>query len=464
MAKSSRKEEDILEKRDAGSVALGNEADRADLGDAREKTSEDPKGKGSWLRKLGPGLVTGAADDDPSGIGTYSVAGARFGYHLLFLAPLCVPLMIAVQEMCGRVGLVTCKGLAAILKEHYSKWLLYGAVALLALANTINVYADLNVMAASLKMVFGLPFALWAFGLTVGIVAAQIAIPYRRYVKFLKYSCLALLAYVVIAFLPKVQVNWKEAAHQLLIPHWSASKDYILTVVGFLGTTISPYLFFWQAAQQVEEDIAKGEARAPGQRASSVKRSEIRAVRADTATGMIFSQIITVFIVITTSATLHASGKTDISSAEDAARALLPLGQSAYWLFTLGIVGSGLLAAPTLAGSVAYAVSETVGWRSGLFRRLTRARGFYATLGLVMVAGCLLNFVHTISPVKALLYSAVVNGLAAPPLIVLILLVANNRRIMGNHTNGWLSNTIGWIAVALMSLAGGLCIWGICTG
>jgi Mn2+/Fe2+ NRAMP family transporter len=372
--------------------------------------------------------------------------------------------MIAVQEMCGRVALVTSKGPSEIIKEHYPRWLLYGVLVLLVGANTINVYADINIMAASMQMLFGLPFTLWATVLTVGMVVAQITIPYKHYVKFLKYACLSLLAYVVIAVLPKVHVEWSSVVYHIVRPHFSSDPGYVLTVVGFLGTTISPYLFFWQAGEQIEDDIADGLTDDDGCRARRIRRSEIRAVRSDTATGMIFSQIITVFIIVTTAATLHASGNTDINTAQDAARALLPLGASAYWLFTLGILGVGLLAVPILAGSAAYAVAETAGWRNGLYRRFSRAKGFYATIALVIVGGYLLNFVHSISPVKALLYSAVLNGLVAPPLIVVLLFICNNRKIVGKNVNGWLSNTLGWIAVGLMSLAGGLLLWLLFTG
>ncbi len=455
---------DVLEATDAASVAQGVVDDHADVQNAQAESREQPSHERRPLLRIGPGLVTGAADDDPSGIGTYSVAGAQFGYQLLWLAPLCLPLMIAVQEMCGRVALLTSKGLSAIIKEHYPKWLLYGVLMLLLGANTFNVYADINVMAASLKMLFGWPFALWATLLTIGMVVAQVTISYKHYVKFLKYACLSMLAYVVIAVLPNVHVDWSSVVHHMVVPHWSLKPEYVLTVVGFLGTTISPYLFFWQAEEQVEDDIADGLTDDAGHRASRIRRSEIRAVRADTAVGMIFSQIITVFIIVSTAATLHASGKTDINTAEDAARALLPLGASAYWLFTLGILGVGLLAVPTLAGSAAYAVAETAGWRYGLYRRFSRAKGFYATIALVIVVGYLLNFVRAISPVKALLYSAVLNALVAPPLIVLLLFICNNRKIVGKNANGWLSNTLGGLTVVLMSLAGGLLIWLLCTG
>jgi NRAMP (natural resistance-associated macrophage protein)-like metal ion transporter len=462
--KLAQKPDDVVEATDAASVAQGVVDDHTDIQDAQTDSAEQLSSKTKSLLRIGPGLITGVADDDPSGIGTYSVAGAQFGYQLLWLAPMCVPLMIAVQEMCGRLALVTSKGLSAIIKEHYSKWLLYSVLMLLVGANTINIYADINIMAASMEMLFGLPFALWATLLTVGIVVAQITIPYKYYVKFLKYACLSLLAYVVIAVLPQVQVNWKLVAYNLVSPQWNASPGYILTIVGFLGTTISPYLFFWQAGEQVEDDIAEGLTDDNGHRTSRVKSSEIRSIRSDTAVGMIFSQIVTVFIIISTAATLHVSGKTDINTAEDAARALLPLGASAYWLFTLGILGVGLLAIPTLAGSAAYAVAETAGWRNGLYRRFSRAKGFYATITVVIVAGYLLNFVQVISPVKALLYSAVLNGLVAPPLIVVLLFICNNQKIVGKNGNGWLSNTLGSLAVIIMSLAGGLLIWSLFTG
>ena len=460
----AQKPDDVVEATGSASIALGVVEDHADIQNAQAESLEQQAYKRKYLLRIGPGLITGVADDDPSGIGTYSVAGAQFGYQLLWLAPVCVPLMIAVQEMCGRVALVTSKGLSANIKEHYPKSLSYSVLMLLIGANTINVYADINIMAASMKMLFGLPFALWATVLTIGMVVAVIIVPYKHYVKFLKYACLSLLAYVVIAVLPQVHVDWHSVVYNMVIPQWNSSPGYVLTIVGFLGTTISPYLFFWQAGEQVEDDIAAGLTDDAGYRVSRVKLSEIRSVRSDTALGMIFSQIITIFIIISTAATLHVSGNTDINTAEDAARALLPLGASAYWLFTLGILGVGLMSVPILAGSAAYAVAETAGWRNGLYRRFGRAKGFYATIALVIVVGYLLNFVQVISPVKALLYSAVLNGLVAPPLIVVLLFICNNRKIVGKKANGWLSNTLGWFAVVLMSLAGGLLIWSLFTG
>jgi NRAMP (natural resistance-associated macrophage protein)-like metal ion transporter len=437
--------------------------DRADLHQAHNEGPQRSSRKPFW-KTLGPGLITGAADDDPSGIGTYSVTGAQFGYGMLWLIPWCIPLMIAVQEMCGRVGVVTGKGLAAVIKENYSHWLLYGAVLLLIGANVINIYADLNIMAASAKMLFGLPFVLWLTLLTVGIIVVQIVVPYRYYVRILKWLCLALFAYVVTALMPGVHNDWGQIARHFFIPSWSNKPEFLLTVVGFLGTTISPYLFFWQAGEEVEEEIAEGKADHPGHRLERASDAEIRALHADTVTGMLFSQFITFFIVICTAATLHAQGKTDINTAQDAARALLPLGQAAYWLFTLGILGTGLLAIPTLAGSAAYAVAEMAGWRYGLYRRYRRAQGFYLTIGACILIGYLLNFVHSISPVKGLLYSAALNGIVAPPLIVILLLICNNRKIMQERCNGPVANILGWLTVVLMGAAAGFLLWAMATG
>ena len=437
--------------------------DKEDLDNAHEEEPPGDNGK-PWWKTLGPGLITGAADDDPSGVGTYSVTGAQFGYLLLWLIPFCIPLMIAVQEMCGRVGVITGKGLAAVIKQHYSRWLLYGSVFLLIGANVANIYADLNIMAASAQMLFNGSFFLWLTLIAVVIIALQIFVPYHIYVRLLKWLCLALVAYVIVALMPNVHNDWGRIAFHLVVPTWSWKPAFILTVVGFLGTTISPYLFFWQAGQEVEEEIAEGKADAPGHRIARVSAEEIRILRNDTVIGMLASQGVTFFIVISTAATLNARGVTDINTAQDAARALLPLGPAAYWLFTLGILGTGLLAIPTLAGSAAYAVAETFGWRYGLYRRFRRARGFYLTIAAAVVAGYLLNFVHAISPVKALLYSAALNGIVAPPLIVILLLICNNPKIVGKRRNGWLSNLFGWSAVVFMGAAAAFLIWAMATG
>jgi len=439
--------------------------DKGDLENARvdvPTTSAGPR-KPFW-KCLGPGLITGVADDDPSGIGTYSVTGAQFGYGLLWLTPVCIPLMSAVQEMCGRVGIVTGRGLASVIKRDYPRWLLYATVLLLIGANVFNIYADLNVMAASAQMLFGGEFALWLTLLAGATVTAQILVPYHHYVRILRWLCLALLAYVVTALLPAVKNDWAQIAYHFFIPSWNWSQAFIMTIVGYLGTTISPYLFFWQAGQEVEEEIADSKADAPGHRTERVSAEEIRNLRADTIIGMLASQAATFFIIICTAATLHTKGITDINTAQDAAKALLPLGKSAYWLFTLGILGTGLLAIPTLAGSAAYAVSETFGWRYGLYRRFKRARGFYLTIAAMILAGYAMNFVQVISPVKALLYSAVLNGVVAVPLLVVLMFICNNPKIVKSRVNGRVSNVLGWLTVVIMGTSVALMFWAMLAG
>ena len=437
--------------------------DREDLENAHEQEPIEDTTKPFW-KCLGPGLITGAADDDPAGIGTYSVAGAQFGYQLLWLTPVCIPLMIVVQEMCGRVGLITGQGLAAVIKKHYPKWLLYSAVVLLIFANVFNIYADFNVMAASAQMLFHGPFALWLTLLAALTVGAQILVPYRLYVRALKWLCLALLAYAVTALLPAVHNDWGQILRHLVIPSWSWKPAFLMTIVGYLGTTISPYLFFWQAGEEVEEEIATGKADRPGHRTTRVSEQEIRSMRADTIVGMVASQVVTFFIIICTAATLHAKGITDINTAQDAAKALLPLGKSAYWLFTLGILGAGMLAIPTLAGSAAYAVSETFGWRYGLYRRFQRARRFYITIAALLIVGYAMNFVQVLSPVKALFYSAILNGVVAVPLLIVLMLICNNPKIVKKRINGRASNMVGWLTVVFMGAAVAFMFWAMATG
>ncbi len=456
----------VAEARAPSALSPSQAAEAEDAQDLAEDRAGRKQGntKQPWWRSIGPGLITGAADDDPSGIGTYSVTGAQFGYQLLWLVPFCLPLMIAVQEMCGRIGVVTGRGLAAAIKTHYPKWVLTGSILLLIGANVTNIYADLNVMAASAQMLFHGAFVFWLTLLTAGILVLQIAVPYRLYVRWLKWLCLALLAYVVTAFMPGARNDWGQIARHLFVPVWRNNPTFILTVVGFLGTTISPYLFFWQAGEEVEEEIEAGSADAPGQRLVPAGNAEIRSLRSDTTIGMVASQAVTFFIIICTATNLHAKGITDINTAQDAARALLPLGKSAYWLFALGILGTGSLAIPTLAGSIGYAVAEANDWRYGLYRRFRRARAFYLVIAAAIVGGYGLNFVKSISPVKALLYSAVINGVFAPPLIVILLLVCNNRNVFGERCNGRLSNVQGWLTVVFMGAAAGVLIWAMLTG
>ena len=425
-----------------------------------------PEEEKSFLKSLGPGLITGAADDDPSGVGTYSVTGAQFGYLLLWLVPLCIPLMIAVQEMCGRIAIVTGQGLASVIKEHYPKWLLYSSVALLIGANIINIYADLNVMAASAQMLFGLSQFFWLTVITLGICLSVVLIPYRQYVRVLKWLCVSLGAYVIVALMPGVKNDWGAIAKNLVVPSWVNNPAYILVVVGFLGTTISPYLFFWQASEEVEDGVADGSADANPERhrLTPVGKIAIRRLATDTSVGMIVSQFVAFFIIVCAAGTLHAAGKTDINTAQDAAKALLPLGKSAYWLITLAILGTGLLAIPTLAGSAAYAVAEIGDWRYGLFRRFVRAKRFYYVIAGMVILGYLLNFAHAIDPVKGLLYSAALNGIVAPPLIIVLLFICNNKSIVGTYTNRWWSNALGWLTVVLMGGAGGYLIYAMFTG
>jgi NRAMP (natural resistance-associated macrophage protein)-like metal ion transporter len=437
--------------------------DEEDLARAK-KSQEECEVDKPWYKCVGPGLITGAADDDPSGIGTYSQSGASFGYGQLWLIPFCLPLMIAVQEMCGRVGLITGKGIAAVIKEHYPKWLLYGSLLLLVLANTMNVYADLNVMAASAKMLFGLPTTFWLTLMTAVLIGLQIGMPYRSYSRVLKFLCLGLIGYVVVALMPGTHNNWPQILRHLFVPTISLKLDYLVAMVAFLGTTISPYLFYWQAGETVEEVVAEGNADRPGERNVKVKEPELRNLRADTTMGMVASQGVAFFIMVATAGTLFASGKTDINTAQEAAAALKPLGPAAVWIFSIGMIGTGLLAIPTLAGSAAYAASETLGWRYGLYRRFGRAPGFYLTVAGVVVIGYILNFFATISPIKALVYSAVVNGIVAVPLMVVLMLICNNRKIVGKRTNGIWSNLFGGISILFMGAASLFFIWAVATG
>lgn len=428
------------------------------------EAADRKEAKVPWYRLLGPGVITGAADDDPSGIGTYSATGAQFGYLLLWLVPVCLPLMIAVQEMCGRIGIIQGKGLAAVIRRNYPRWLLLGCVAMLITANTFNVFADLNVMGACCKMLFGTPMWLALTVIAVAIAMAQILIPYRLYAKGLKWLCISLAGYVIVALLPGVHNDWPEIARGLVVPYADLKPDTVLAIVAFLGTTISPYLFFWQASETVEEELEAGNIEPDGTRINRASKAEVRRVRADTAIGMVVSQAIAFFVVVATAGTLHRSGVTSINTAEDAARALLPLGSTAYWLFSICMIGTGLLAIPTMAGSAAYAIAETRGWKWGLYRRFGRAKGFYLTIVGVIFAGYLLNFTNALSPVKALVYSAALNGVVAPPLIVVLLLICNNRRIVGDRTNGLWSNVFGWLTVALMGPAAIYLVYAVCRG
>jgi len=404
----------------------------------------------NFFRDLGPGLITGAADDDPSGISTYSVTGAAFGFSGLWTALFSFPLMAAVQLMCARLGMVTGRGLAANIRIRYSKWVLWGACLLLLIANIFNIGADLAGMAAAMELVTGVASIVWTplFALTLVIVVVFAS--YRMVASIFKWLTLTLFAYVVTAFLSRP--DWGRVLEATLVPdiHWT--KEYFAVLVGIFGTTISPYLFFWQSAQEVEEERSKG--RNTVAKRQGATQDEMRSSRRDVLTGMFFSNLVMYFIILTTAATLNAHGRTHIESARDAAEALRPLaGNGAYLLFTLGIIGTGMLGVPVLAGSSAYAVAESARWGGSIDRPLRLAPKFYGVLATSVALGMGLAF-GGFNSVRMLFLSAVLNGLLAPPLVVLVILLANNAEVMGTHKNGPLMNGLGWLCVVMMAACG----------
>ena len=401
-----------------------------------------------FFRDLGPGLITGAADDDPSGISTYSVAGAAFGYAPLWTALFSFPLMVSVQLMCARLGMVTGRGLASAIRQRYPRWVLWGACLLLIVANVINIGADLGGMAQATELVTGIPALLWT-PVYAGIMLALLFwSSYRRIARIFKWLTLVLFAYVATAFL--AQTDWKAALAATLLPrvHWS--RDFLSLLVAILGTTISPYLFFWQAAEEVEEERAMGK---NAEQRKGATDEELRKQRTDVMTGMFFSNFIMYFIILTTAATLHAHGQTHISTARQAAEALRPLaGDGAYWLFTLGLIGTGMLGVPVLVGSCAYAISEAMPWRGSLDRQPQAAPKFYAVVGVAMVIGLALNYVG-LNAVSMLFWTAVINGVLAPPLILLVILLTSDPKVMGERTNPPLLRGLGWFTFSVMVVA-----------
>jgi len=402
-------------------------------------------------KKIGPGFITGAADDDPSGVATYSQTGSIFGYSQLWLALFTFPFMIVIQQMCGRIGMVTGKGLAGVIHANYSKPVLYFAVSLLVIANTINIGADLGAMAASAQMLLGLPLLFWLLLMTGFIILLEVFVTYKTYSKILKYLALTLFAYVFTAFI--VKLDWGIIVQNTVLPQIKFSKDYLLNIVAILGTTISPYLFFWEASQEVEEAIVDDKIQDIGVGTPAVSRKNVADMNWDTIIGMFFSQAIMFFIIITTAATLHAKGITNIGTASEAAEALRPVaGNLAYLLFAAGIIGTGLLAVPILAGSSAYAVAETAGLKAGLSKKPGRAPTFYGVIVISTLIGMSISLLG-INPIKALYYAAAFNGIAAPALMVLVILIANNKDIMGKFVNKRISNIAGWVIVLVMTIA-----------
>jgi NRAMP (natural resistance-associated macrophage protein)-like metal ion transporter len=400
-----------------------------------------------FVRRLGPGLTTGGADDDPSGISTYSVTGASFGYAPLWTALFTFPLMTAIQMMCARLGMVTGQGLAGVIRQRYPRWVLWSACALLVTANTVNIGADLGGMAKVTEMVTGVRSMYWTPVYTLAIAAFLVRSSYYTVARIFKWLTLFLFAYVLAAFFAKP--DWAEAIRSTFIPRIEWSGRYWATLVGIFGTTISPYLFFWQASQEVEEEREQGQLTVEARRGATTR--ELRQSRDDTVAGMFFSNLIMYFIILTTAATLHAHGKTVIATARDAAEALRPLaGNGAYWLFSLGLIGAGMLGVPVLAGSSAYAVSEAAVWRGSLADRPHRARGFYGVIAVGLLFGLALDYAG-IDAISMLFWSAVLNGVLAPPLIVIVLFLTSSRAIMGARSNPPWMKVLGWITVAIMT-------------
>jgi NRAMP (natural resistance-associated macrophage protein)-like metal ion transporter len=403
----------------------------------------------AFLKKLGPGLVTGASDDDPSGIATYAVAGASFGYATLWTALLTLPLMVAVQLVCARIGMVSGIGLTGALRRHYPRWLLYAICVLLLVANIFNIGADLAGMADAVAMLAGVPAFVSIPVLGGAIVAFTIYARYVTFARYVKWSTFALLSYVVSAILARP--HWRSGLFRTIVPQIEWSSAYITTIVAILGTTISPYLFFWQASHEVEAEKAIGRRTRSARRGAT--EAELSDARDDVIAGMTFSNIVQFFIILATASTLFRAGRHDIETTRQAAEALRPLaGNAAYALFAIGLIGSGLLAVPVLAGSASFAIAELLGWRAGLDEPFRRARRFYVVFGAAIAIGIAIDLVGQ-PPIRMLFYAAILNGIVAPPLMVIIMLVANNDRVMGRRTNTRVLNTLGWLATALMTAA-----------
>ena len=401
-------------------------------------------------KTIGPGFITGVADDDPSGIATYAQTGALFGLNQLWMTVYSLPLMIAVQEMCARVGMTTGKGIAGVIKNHYSKKLLFVAVLLLSIANIINIGADLGAMGQATSLISPLSFGVSLIFITAFTLATSILIPYHLYAKILKYFAATVLSYIVAAFF--VKQDWGAITYAAFVPHMEWNKDFLLNITAFLGTTISPYLFFWQADEEVEELVEKKNILAFGKGRPTITTADIRQMRSDTMIGMFLSNLIAFFIIVTASSTLREGGNHIITSASQLAEALRPLaGDFAVYLFAFGILGTGLLAIPVLAGAVAYAVAEMFSFPLGLSKTFKEATGFYGVLIIAILVGVLLNFVN-IEPILMLYYAAAVNGILAAPLLVIILFIANNKKILGDRTNGSLSNVLVATTTVIMAV------------
>jgi len=405
----------------------------------------------AYWHSLGPGLTTGASDDDPSGIGTYSQAGAQYGFQLLWLSAFTFPLMAVVQEMCARIGLVTGRGLAGTIRVHFSRRMIYLIALLLLGANAFNIGADLGAMAKATQLLWpAAPYVLLVLGFGIFSAALQVLTPYASYAKYLKWLALVLFAYIASALL--AHLDWADVLRHAVVPSISLDKSQLLLLCAILGTTISPYLFFWQTSQEVEEAIMEGRT-SIAQRKGTTKQ-EVRNMRTDVWSGMLLSNLTMFFIIAACGAVLFAHGITNITTASQAAEALRPFaGNATYFLFAIGIIGTGLLAIPVLAGSTSYAISEAAGWREGLYRDFKHAKAFYMVIILAMVIGIAFNFIG-LDPIKALIYAAVINGIAAPFVLFFIILLSSNKKIMGEWVNKPYITVIGWATAGLMAAAG----------
>jgi NRAMP (natural resistance-associated macrophage protein)-like metal ion transporter len=401
-----------------------------------------------WANQLGPGLITGAADDDPSGIATYSQAGAQFGFHTLWAVVFTYPLMVGIQMVSARIGRVTGHGLASNIGRHFPRSVLYGIVLLLVVANTINIAADIGAMGEALHLVVGGPPHAHAVAAGLLCVVLQVFLPYQRYVRYLKWLTLALLSYVALVL--TIKIPWHEVASMTVSPHFALTAEYLTVIVAVFGTTISPYLFFWQASQEVEELHADPQASALTKSPDGAA-AHLRRIKIDTYLGMGFSNLVAFCIILGTASTLNVAGITDIQTSAQAAEALRPLaGQFSFLLFSLGIIGTGMIAVPVLAGSAAYAVAETFEWKRGLDLKLLEAREFYAIIAFATLGGVVLDF-SPIDPIRALFWAAVINGVIAVPIMVVMMLLADDPKVMGNFTVKRSLKALGWLATGTMA-------------
>jgi NRAMP (natural resistance-associated macrophage protein)-like metal ion transporter len=410
------------------------------------------------LKSLGPGIITGASDDDPSGIATFSQAGAQFGFGMLWMALFQYPMMTVIQEICARIGLVTGGGLSSVIKKRYSKKVVAPLAGLLIIANTINIGADMAAMGASVRiLVPKIPVFIITLCFALFIIVSEIIIPYKKYVKILKYTTLSLLAYVITGII--VGGNWNQILLSSIIPHIELKQEFATMFVAIIGTSISPYLFFWQTSEEAEEQVAKKKIKEIGKGNPNISKKEIKLMRTDVAVGIAFAELIAWTIIITTAGSLHSHGITDIKTAEEAAKALEPLvktfphaGEISKTIFVFGIIGTGLLAVPVLAGSSGYALADTFDWKQGLNKRFKQAKVFYLVIAASTSIGLLMNFVN-IDPIKALIYAAVINGITAVPILFAVMKISNDKNILNENTNSKISNIVGWSTFVIMSVS-----------